>query len=460
MKTIAFITFGCKLNFSETSTMARQFPDTEYQRVSASQIADIYVINTCAVTGEAEKKCRQAIRRAAKQNPNAQIIVTGCYANLQPDGFDLLRDAHNDAAMPKVTVIEDKAEITNYELRITKPDMQYAGTSIINNKSSIINHQFFSAFSSGDRTRSFLKVQDGCDYHCAYCTVPLARGNSRNIAIGELVKTAATIAKQDIKEIVITGVNIGDFGKSTGESFFELLKALHEVEGIERYRISSIEPNLLTDEMIDWIAASKKILPHFHIPLQSGNNRILGMMRRRYTRELFAQRVKKIKAAMPHAFIGVDIIVGFPGESIDDFEDTYVFLASLSPAYLHIFPYSLRAGTPAAAFNRQIPEVEKKRRVKRLSSLCRELHRQFYERHINYADTVLFESAIDYSGGLSLQGSQSEPKQPVPRNTMYGYTRNYLKVETPYQSALAGQIAPVLTTGLTERGTMTVELIR
>jgi len=464
--TIAFITLGCKLNFSETSTIARQFPEKEYQRVPASHTADIYVINTCAVTGEAEKKCRQAIRRAAKQNPKAQIIVTGCYANL-----------HNSeiAAMPGVIVIEDKLRVYESTM-LQQPNViaRAACVSMCESKQAEATAQptlqplptviarfaqqteataqltlqplptvssFFPAHSSGDRTRSFLKVQDGCDYHCSYCTVPLARGDSRNITINELVKTAASVAAQGIKEIVITGVNIGDFGKSTGECFFDLLKALHKVDGIERYRISSIEPNLLTDEMIEWVAASGKILPHFHIPLQSGNNKILGMMRRRYTRELFAQRMEKIKTVMPHAFVGVDVIAGFPGETMEDFEETCHFLAGLSPAFLHIFPYSIRPGTPAATFDGQVAEVEKKRRVERLSTLCHELHRRFYERHINYVDTVLFES------------TRKEGK-------MFGYTRNYLKVETPYQSALVGQIVPVRTIGITDSGTMAVEILR
>ena len=420
MKTIAFITLGCKLNFSETSTIARQFPSTEYQRVPTSHVADIYVINTCSVTGEVEKKCRQTIRRVAKQNPKARIIVTGCYANLR----------HSEIAeIPGVTmVIEDKLQVTSDKLQVT------------GNLNLKIQHSFFPAFSSGDRTRSFLKVQDGCDYHCSYCTVPLARGDSRNITIDKLVQTAITIAAQGVKEVVITGVNIGDFGKSTGENFFDLLKALHKVDGIERYRISSIEPNLLTDEMIDWIATSGKILPHFHIPLQSGNNKILKLMQRRYTRELFAQRLEKIQRVMPHAFIGVDVIVGFPGETMEDFELTYSFLARLSPAFLHIFPYSSRPGTPAAAFEGQVAETEKKRRVEQLSALCHKLHKAFYERHINYSDTVLFESTRK-------------------NNKMFGYTRNYLRVETPYQSALVGQIVPVRTTGLTDKGTMEVQLI-
>ena len=429
MKTIAFITLGCKLNFSETSTIARQFPETKYQRVPASHAADIYVVNTCTVTGEAEKKCRQIIRRVTKQNSEAQIIVTGCYANLRPAEI---------AEIPGVTMlVEDKEKIheelqaMNYELRVIKKKPSPCTLHPL---------PFFPAFSSGDRTRSFLKVQDGCDYHCTYCTVPLARGNSRNIAIEKLVKTAQTIAEQGIKEVVLTGVNIGDFGKSTGENFFSLLKALHKVNGIERYRISSIEPNLLTDEMMEWIAASDKVLPHFHIPLQSGNNKILGLMQRRYTRELFAQRLEKIQAIMPHAFIGVDVIAGFPGETVEDFELTYNFLESLSPAFLHIFPYSIRPGTPAATFNGQLSETKKKRRVERLSALCKELHQSFYERHINYYDTVLFES------------TRKEGK-------MFGYTRNYLKVETPYRSALVGQIVPVCTTGITEKGTMSVELV-
>jgi threonylcarbamoyladenosine tRNA methylthiotransferase MtaB len=398
--------------------------------VPASNIADIYVINTCAVTGEAEKKCRQAIRRVAKQNPGAQIIVTGCYVNLRPGEI---------AEIPGVTVIlEDKDKVHELTRINAKLNPQSPVTTL---QSSVINHQsFFPAFSSGDRTRSFLKVQDGCDYHCAYCTVPLARGNSRNIAIEKLVATAVSIAGQGVKEIVITGVNIGDFGKSTGENFFDLLKALHKVDGIERYRISSIEPNLLNDEMIDWIAASGKILPHFHIPLQSGNNKILGLMQRRYTRELFARRLEKIQTVMPHAFIGVDIIAGFPGESDEDFEITCNFLRTLSPAFLHIFPYSSRPGTPAAIFDEQVAEKEKKQRVEQLSALSHKLHKEFYERHIGYIDTVLLESTRRNDG------------------KMLGYTRNYLKVETPYQSALVGQIVPVRTTGITAKGTMTVEL--
>ncbi len=421
MRRIAFITLGCKLNFAETSTIARDFPDTEYERVPAAHPADIYIINTCAVTAEAEKKCRQAIRRVVKQNPSAQIIVTGCYASLRQSEI---------AQIPGVTiVIEDKNEVSKETQRREK--------LAVNTQPS--TPHFFQAFSSGDRTRSFLKVQDGCDYHCAYCTVPLARGASRNISIEKLLHTAGGIAEKGIKEVVLTGVNIGDFGKTTGESFFDLLKALVKIDGIERYRISSIEPNLLTEEMIRWIAGQEKILPHFHIPLQSGDNKILGLMRRRYTREVFAQRLSAIKSAMPHAFIGVDVVVGFPGETTADFDSTYRFLEALAPAFLHVFPYSIRPGTPAAGFDGQVSDEEKKQRVNLLSALSQRLHRSFYEQHLHYEDTVLFESTRK-------------------EGQMFGYTRNYLKVATPYNSKLVGQISPVRTTGIAPDGNMSIEL--
>jgi threonylcarbamoyladenosine tRNA methylthiotransferase MtaB len=423
---IAFVTLGCKLNFSETSTIARQFPESDYERVSALKSADIYVVNTCAVTLTAERKCRQTIRRLSKLNPQAQIIVTGCYAQLRPHEInELCKDVKG------LTILLDKSMFytPHTTLEEARPD----------NYCRPAPNSFFPAYSSGDRTRSFLKVQDGCDYHCAYCTVPLARGDSRNIAIKKLVETAKTIAQQGIKEVVITGVNIGDFGKSTGENFFDLLKALHEVNGIARYRISSIEPNLLTSDMIQWIAGATKILPHFHIPLQSGSNKVLGAMRRRYTRELFTQRVEEIRAVMPLAFIGVDIIAGFPGETPADFEDSYHFLEALSPSFLHVFPYSVRPGTPAASFDDQIPEQERMKRGETLTQLSNQLQRKFYEKNIGRDEQVLFEDA--HKGGK-----------------MYGYTCNYLKVETPYNPALSGQIIPVHTTGISEEGHVLVEL--
>jgi threonylcarbamoyladenosine tRNA methylthiotransferase MtaB len=421
---IAFVTLGCKLNFSETSTIARQFPASEYERVSPLKAADIYVINTCAVTLAAERKCRQAIRRAAKLNPGARVVVTGCYAQLRP---------HEVSALGKevegLTVLLDKSLFytPHTALRAARPD----------NYCRPAPGSFFPAFSSGDRTRSFLKVQDGCDYPCTYCTVPLARGGSRNMPIGKLVETAHSIAGQGVKEIVITGVNIGDFGKSTGETFFDLLKALHGVEGIARYRISSIEPNLLSGEMIRWIAGAAKILPHFHLPLQSGCNKTLARMKRRYTRELFAQRVDDIRRLMPRAFIGVDVITGFPGETPEDFEDSRRFLELLAPAFLHIFPYSARPGTPAAGFDSQVPEQEKARRAAALSALSDALLRKFYEQNTGIDEQVLFESAC--KGGK-----------------MFGYTRNYIKVEAPHDPALAGQIIAVHTTGISADGNMTV----
>jgi threonylcarbamoyladenosine tRNA methylthiotransferase MtaB len=421
---IAFITLGCKLNFSETSTIARQFPESGYERVSPLKVADIYVVNTCAVTLASERKCRQAIRRVAKLNPGARVVVTGCYAQLRPHEItDLCKDIKG------LTILMDKSLF--YTPRTT---LEEAGPD---NYCRPAPNSFFPAFSSGDRTRSFLKVQDGCNYHCTYCTVPLARGDSRNAAIKKLVETANAIARQGIREIVLTGVNIGDFGRSTGETFFDLLKALHEVDGIARYRISSIEPNLLTGEMIQWIARSSKILPHFHIPLQSGNNKILERMKRRYTRELFAQRVDAIRQAMPQAFIGVDVIAGFPGETPEDFEDSRRFLEQLAPAFLHVFPYSARPDTPAATFNDQVAEQEKTRRAEVLGMLSSALLRKFYERHTGIDEQALFEDAN--KGGK-----------------MFGYTRNYIKVETPYNPALAGRVIDVHTTGISESGHMAV----
>jgi threonylcarbamoyladenosine tRNA methylthiotransferase MtaB len=421
---IAFVTLGCKLNFSETSTIARQFPESRYERMSPLKPADIYVVNTCAVTLASERKCRQAIRRVAKLNPDAQIVVTGCYAQLRPHEItDLCKEVKG------LTILLDKSMFYTPHTTLQEATPY--------NYCRPAPNSFFSAFSSGDRTRSFLKVQDGCDYHCTYCTVPLARGDSRNMSIKKLVETAGVIAEQGIQEIVITGVNIGDFGKSTGENFFDLLKALHDVEGIARYRISSIEPNLLTDEMIQWIAHSSKILPHFHIPLQSGNNSILERMKRRYTRELFVQRVNAIRKSMPRAFIGVDVIVGFPGETPEKFDDTCHFLEELAPSFLHVFPYSARPDTLAATFDNQVPEQEKTRRADALGKLSDALHLKFYEQNIGIEEQVLFEDAN--KGGK-----------------MFGYTRNYIKVETPYDPTLSGQIIAVRTTGISASGNMTI----
>ena len=413
---MAFYTLGCKLNFSETSTLARRFVEAGFERVPPAQEADIYVINTCSVTEQADKKCRQAIRQLMQRNPAALIVVTGCYAQLKPeevaaiDGVDLVLGADRKGNLFEyVNNLRTKGKAQVFSCDVHAVD------------------SFFPAFSSGDRTRSFLKVQDGCDYRCAYCTVPLARGKSRNLPIAGIVKEAETIAALGIREVVLTGVNIGDFGKTTGETFFALLQALEKVNGIGRFRISSIEPNLLTDDMIEWIARSEKMTPHFHIPLQSGSNKVLQLMRRRYRREVFAGRVQKIRAIMPHAFIGVDVIAGFPGETADDFRDTYSFLEQLQPAFLHIFPYSERPGTPAAAMPGSVPKHERAARVQALQMLCTTLHRAFYEKNIGMETRVLWESAC--KNGM-----------------MQGFTDNYLKIETPYCRELIGHLLPVKVT--------------
>lgn len=416
-KRVAFYTLGCKLNFSETSAIARQFEAKGYSRVSADEQADVYVINTCSVTQHADKKCRQAIRKFIKRAPDAKIAVIGCYAQLKPDeiasieGVDLVLGANSKFNLPELLDIRSEDDVPGiYSCDIEQVD------------------RFFPAYSSGDRTRSFLKVQDGCDYRCTYCTIPLARGKSRNMPIADIIRQANEIAEKGIKEIVLTGVNTGDFGKSTGETFPDLLRALDGVEGIERYRISSIEPNLISDEVVQLVADSSKFLPHFHIPLQSGSNRILGLMRRRYRRELFADRVNKLRELMPDAFFGVDVIVGFPGETPDDFEDTYRFLEQLQPSFLHVFPYSVRLNTPAARFPNRVDAFEITRRVSRLSQLSEQLHRSFYLSAIGSVHRVLLEST--HRGEL-----------------MLGYTENYIKVAIPFRKNRIGQIVKVRLVG-------------
>ncbi|MDR1056087.1 MAG: tRNA (N(6)-L-threonylcarbamoyladenosine(37)-C(2))-methylthiotransferase MtaB [Prevotellaceae bacterium] len=428
-KKIAFYTLGCKLNFSETSTLARKFLENGFERVNPSQPADMYVINTCSVTEQADKKCRQAIRRFIKQSPVAFIVVTGCYAQLKPeeiakiDGVDLVLGADAKGNLLEyVNNIREKGEVRIFSCEINQVD------------------SFFPAFSSGDRTRSFLKVQDGCDYKCSYCTIPMARGRSRNIPIANIVKEAGIIAQSRTKEIILTGVNIGDFGRTTSESFFGLIKELEKVNGIERYRISSIEPNLLTGEIIEVTANSSKFLPHFHIPLQSGNNKILRLMRRRYRRELFAKKIESIRKFAPHAFIGIDVIVGFPGETEEDFMDTYTFLEGLQPAYIHIFPYSERANTATVTMPGKVRDNEITMRTKRLAELCRKLHHDFYLANIGKTSSVLFESA--HKAGK-----------------MHGFTENYIKVELDYNKKFVGQVKNVRLIGLLSNETMSCELL-
>jgi threonylcarbamoyladenosine tRNA methylthiotransferase MtaB len=425
MKRAAFYTLGCKLNFAETSTIARQLEEAGIGRASRGEPADICVVNTCSVTGSADKKCRNLIRRVAAQHPRAIVAVTGCYAQLNPESL---------ASMPQVDLVIGNNEKGTLAERVGQ--LAGKGRASVYPCEAEALAAFFAAFSSGDRTRAFLKVQDGCDYRCAYCTIPAARGASRNLPVAEAVRNARQIAAGGQKEIVITGINTGDFGRTTGERFLDLLQALDPVEGVERYRISSIEPNLLTDEIVAFTAASAKFQPHFHVPLQSGCDRILAAMRRRYTAAAFAGRIAAVRRAMPDAFLGIDVIVGFPGETERDFEETAAFLERVAPAFLHVFPYSVRPGTPAAAMPDQVPPPVAAERVGRLTELSGRLHRAFSGRFVGRELPVLFESTK--KGGL-----------------MFGYTGNYLRVEAPYRREAIGTIVPVRLTGLTDEGNMT-----
>ena len=412
---IAFITLGCKLNYAETSTYERELLKEGFEAVPWSKGADIFLVNTCTVTEHSDKKSRNIIRKLHRQNPDAMIFVTGCYAQLKKAEIE---------AIEGVTCVfgaTEKSRIVPTILSEVRGD-GYCGHEA---------GTFFPAYSSGERTRSFLKVQDGCDYKCHYCTVPYARGESRNILIAEIIPQAEAIAAEGIKEIVITGVNTGDFGRSTGETFFELIRKLDEVEGIERYRISSIEPNLLTEEMIDWITSGTKFLPHYHIPLQSGCDTILREMGRRYDTATFAHKIQYIREKTevpggPKVFFGIDVIVGFPGETDELFMETYNFLRDVvRPAFIHIFPYSRRAGTPAAERKDQVQDCVKTKRVQMLEDLCATLHQEFIEANKGVAEKVLFEST-DRKG------------------QMEGYTGNYIRVSRPYDPELIGRITDVI----------------
>jgi len=422
-KKVAFYTLGCKLNFSETSTIARQFETLGFERVSPDSSADIYVINTCSVTDQADKKCRHAIRKFIGKSPDAFIAVVGCYAQLKPEEI---------AGIEGVDLVLGSSEKFNLPTYITS-DSKKAKAKIYSCDVDVL-HDFFPAYSSNDRTRSFLKVQDGCDYHCSYCTIPLARGHSRNMPIAKIVEQAKEIASKGIKEIILTGVNTGDFGKSTNESFLRLIQELEKIDGIVRYRISSIEPNLITDEIIDFCSKSSKFLPHFHIPLQSGSNRILGLMKRRYTRGV-------IRSMIPNTFIGIDVIVGFPGETDNDFNDTYTFLQSQQPSFLHIFPYSERANTPAISYEGKVKSNAVKLRIQQLIKLSEGLHHQFYLNNLGETDEVLFEST--HKGGLT-----------------YGFTRNYIKVEVPFEKSLVGRIVRVRMNSISQNGNMVGEIMK
>ena len=461
--TIAFLTLGCKLNYAETSTYERGFVRNGLEVVRWEDKADVYLINTCSVTERAEKKCRNVIRKAHRTSPEAKIIVTGCYAELRRDdllaidGVSLVFGAKEKSQVVPETMVLLREGTTSDAGTGGEASLNENEPSQVTDKGSggvisavehiskdeklsaaaeykEISKETMAAFSSEERTRSFLKVQDGCNNFCAYCTVPYARGNSRNIPISEVLEQARKIASSGIKEIVITGVNTGDFGRTTGESFLDLLKRLNDIEGIERYRISSIEPNLITEEIIDWIASGTKFQPHFHIPLQSGSDTILKRVGRRYTTEFFAERIDFIRSRMdpgsgdattPYVFFGIDVIAGLPGETDELFEETYSFLRDrVRPAFIHVFPYSRRPGTVAAGWKDQVKDSVKTERVARLEALCAELHSEFIERNRGRKSQVLWES--DVKDGL-----------------MGGYTGNYIRVERPYDPALVNVVEDI-----------------
>ena len=414
MKRIAFITLGCKLNYAETSTYERSLLKEGFEAVSWTKGADVFLVNTCTVTEHSDKKSRNIIRKLHRQNPDSLIFVTGCYAQLKKAEIEAIE------GVTAVFGATEKSQIVpSIIAKVRGQEYCPEGAG-----------RFFPAYSSGERTRSFLKVQDGCDYKCHYCTVPYARGESRNIPIADIIPQAEAIAAEGIKEVVLTGVNTGDFGRTTGETFFDLIKELNKVEGIERYRISSIEPNLLTEEMIDWITSGTKFLPHYHIPLQSGCDTILREMGRRYDTAAFAHKIQYIRERSevpggPKVFFGIDVIVGFPGETDELFMETFAFLRDVvRPAFIHIFPYSRRAGTPAAERKDQVQDCKKTLRVQMLEELSSQLHAEFLESNKGVVEQVLFEST-DRKG------------------MMEGYTGNYIRISRPFDPTLIGKIVEV-----------------
>ena len=411
-KKIAFYTLGCKLNFSETSSIARTMRAQGFDPVEFNDYADVYVINTCSVTDNADKKCRNVVRRALRKNEDAFVVVIGCYAQLKPKEISEIK------GVDLVLGAAEKFNLPNILTDLTKNSCGQIRSSEIED-----TNVFVDAYSIGDRTRSFLKIQDGCDYSCSFCTIPLARGKSRSDAPENILKNAKVIAANGTKEIVLTGVNTGDYGKGIEGSFefFDIVKMLDKVEGVERIRISSIEPNLLKNEIIDFVANSNRFMPHFHIPLQSGSNKVLGLMRRRYRRELYVDRVAKIKRVMPHACIGVDVIVGFPGETDELFLETYHFLKDLDISYLHVFTYSERVNTRAFELEGVVSSPKRQERSKQLRALSEKKKRAFYQQFIGEKRGVLFE----------------EEKK---KGNMFGFTDNYIKVELPYQAELVNQI--------------------
>ncbi len=429
-KKVAFYTLGCKLNFSETSTISRLFEDAGFAKVDFEDTPDIYVINTCSVTENADKKCKQLVKKALKINPNAFVSIIGCFAQLKPveigqiPGVDLVLGAN------------EKFDILNYIAESDKKEE--AQISFKNIKET---KEFIPSFSIGDRTRSFLKIQDGCDYFCTFCTIPLARGKSRNASIASTLMEAEKIASTDIKEVVLTGVNIGDFGQGGEENFYQLVQDLDKIDGIDRFRISSIEPNLLSNEIIDFcLSKAERFVPHFHIPLQVGNDRILKAMRRKYERSLYAERVAQIKSLRPDCCIGVDVIVGFPGETDEEFMDSLNFIKDLDISYLHVFTYSERANTGAPKLGEFVPMEKRKERSKMLHILSDKKKRAFYEQNLGSERTVLFESEEE-------------------NGVMHGFTENYVKVKIPFNENLINQFRKVRLAEIDRDGIVKVELI-
>ena len=411
-KTASFYTLGCKLNFSETSTISRDLEEEGYAKVDFEIGADIYVINTCSVTDQADKKCRNIVRKALKYNPQAFIIVIGCYAQLKP------KEISNIKGVDLVLGAQEKFNIKNFLQNTLKNE----DTVLLNEPIKNIK-TFYPGFSLGDRTRSFFKIQDGCNYFCSFCTIPLARGKSRSSSIENTIIKAKEIGRSEVKEVVLTGVNIGDFGHGTNENFYQLIKQLDKLNTIPRYRISSIEPDLLKDEIIAFVNSSKKFAPHFHIPLQSGSDELLKKMRRRYDTALYAKRIKLIKELMPEACIGVDVIVGFPGESEEEFNKTVDFLKSLPISYLHVFTYSERANTTAPRMEKIIPMEIRRKRSKQLRILSLKLKLKFYNDNMGYIGNVLFET---HEGDF-----------------LIGFTENYIKVKVPFKKGILNTIQKV-----------------
>ncbi|HNP17753.1 MAG TPA: tRNA (N(6)-L-threonylcarbamoyladenosine(37)-C(2))-methylthiotransferase MtaB [Fulvivirga sp.] len=432
MKKVAFYTLGCKLNFSETSSISRMFEERGYRKVEFTETPDIFIINTCSVTENADKKCKKIVHEARKISPNAYVTIIGCYAQLKP------KEISEIPGVDAVLGAAEKFQLIDLLDGFVRTENPKVLASDIEAATSFNN-----AYSLNDRTRTFLKVQDGCDYSCTFCTIPLARGNSRSDTIENIVKSAEEIVASGVKEIVLTGVNTGDFGIRNGkreDRFMDLISTLDKVEGLNRIRISSIEPNLLTDEIIDFVAGSKKFVPHFHIPLQSGSDNVLKRMKRRYLTDLYTARVTKIKSVMPDCCIGVDVIVGFPGETEEDFIATYNYLNELNIAYLHVFTYSERANTPATEMDNAVPMKERNKRSKMLRSLSEKKRRYFYEQQLGKTESVLFEEDIE--DGM-----------------MHGYTENYIRVAAKYDPVLINEIKPILLSSLQANGHVLAEEI-